>query len=392
MSCSLPRPIPSGHEPVQAAARRRLGQLERIAAASSSCVNGFSLEPVPPGAKPLPISSTADFTKFPPGVPLIKGVMKLGRLYTLSGPSGSGKTALCSDMSQAITAGGLWANNYDVLQGGVLICALEGQESMRLSLYLRLQADGLDLRAGPYCCFVPVNLGVPEDLDALAATVVNLGVVLIIIDTLSASLAGLLDENSNRDMPKMLAGLYRLIGMTGAAILIVHHTGHQGGRERGASALRANVDGSFLLTVKGSEIEWELVKSKDGPAGIGGRFALVPIEGVGPCGDWQRSITVKHLEPIKRSTSVHTAKTRLTDNQAMVLESVRFILSEQVSEGRHTGSEGASVAADAVVAACRDKFQSAAPKHRSSRARDALAALVQKGYLTEDDGRIRLSN
>jgi hypothetical protein len=48
----------------------------------------------------------------------------------------------------------------------------------------------------------------------------------IVIDTLSASIAGMAEENSNSAMSGMIANVQRLTQMTGAAVLLVHHCGN----------------------------------------------------------------------------------------------------------------------------------------------------------------------
>lgn len=349
----------------------------------------ISLESIPLTAEPRPTCTPAEFGKFPPIRWLVKPVLKLGGLYSLFGAPGLGKSVFSENIAQAVISELYWAG-FEVSKGEVLILTLEGQESGRDRVYLNVQSGNGGLGKGLHFDFSPANIGKPEDIDCIAATALRSRVKLIVIDPMSASLAGELDENSNRDMAKLISELYRLIRMTGATVLLVHHTGHHGARERGASALRANIDGSIMLTRKGSEIEWELVKTKDAPPGIGGRFVLTPIEGLDAHGEWRKSITVKHLGLIERSAATQASKGRLTENQAMVLDAVKGLLSAQLSTD--DGSSQACVTANSVVAACRDKFQSAEPKHRSSRVRDALKALTLKGYLIDDDGHLRLAN
>jgi hypothetical protein len=90
---------------------------------------------------------------------------------------------------------------------------------------------------------------------------------LIVFDTLSAS--GLLtDENDNAKAAIALAELQRLSTATGALVLATHHPPKSGTGERGAGALRANVDA--ILSVQQEEQakvrDLELTKSRDAEA------------------------------------------------------------------------------------------------------------------------------
>ena len=180
--------------------------------------------------------------------------------------------------------------------------------------------------------------------------------------------------------------------MTGVTVILIHHTGHQDGRERGASVLRRDVDVSIMLTRKGSEIEWRTVKAKDGPSDICGRFELEPVEGLDAQGVWQQSISVKHCDQIESVTSARPTKRLLSSNQAKVLETVKTLLSEQAISASDKDSDAPYVERERAVSACLGHFQHAAQKHRSSRARETLQALVDNGHLTDHDDRLRLAN
>jgi hypothetical protein len=103
---------------------------------------------------------------------------------------------------------------------------------------------------------------------------------LVIVDTLSAS--GLLeDENDNAKAAKALAVFEQLSKRTGALVVVVHHPPKTGEGERGAGALRANVDAILTLEQEGREKDRRLTltKSRDAecPRTIGA-FRLEPVE------------------------------------------------------------------------------------------------------------------
>jgi hypothetical protein len=105
--------------------------------------------------------------------------------------------------------------------------------------------DALDGRL--YVIPEAVNIGSPLDVSALAQLIIDLGVVLVIVDTLARCTVGA-DENSSKDMGVMVACLdyWRSLG---AAVLLVHHPGKdvtKGGR--GSSAIHGAVDTELVLT------------------------------------------------------------------------------------------------------------------------------------------------
>ena len=114
----------------------------------------------------------------------------------------------------------------------------------------------------PSYAILPGRLDLADDasVDALIADIkaakAERGepVVLVIVDTLARCAS--IDENSSRDMGEVVTACDRIRRETGAAVLIIHHSGKEAKKgARGSSALRAAVD---------SEIQ---VQSKDGGRG-----------------------------------------------------------------------------------------------------------------------------
>jgi hypothetical protein len=102
----------------------------------------------------------------------------------------------------------------------------------------------------------PINLSNPKHMKFIAEQIVDLGVDLLIIDTVTAAF-NLEDENSNAEVDnKIIKPLTTLARETNAAVWFSHHAGkpQEGGtREaayfaRGASAFGARVRTVFTLT------------------------------------------------------------------------------------------------------------------------------------------------
>lgn len=88
--------------------------------------------------------------------------------------------------------------------------------------------------------------------------------VLIVFDTLNRYMAG--DENSTRDATKVTDAFSRIQKETGAAVLVLHHTGHSDNaknRARGSSVFGGNFD--CMLQIEGSNYRVKLIHhySKD---------------------------------------------------------------------------------------------------------------------------------
>src|SRR6266568_2986069 len=113
----------------------------------------------------------------------------------------------------------------------------------------------------------PVQFGEPEHLEALLEDAKDADV--IIIDTVARCSTGL-EENSTKDMGLFVHELYKLRDAhseCGTTMIIVHHTGHDKSRARGASALPAGVDSIYLTESSDPHtlITVKSMKRKDGP-------------------------------------------------------------------------------------------------------------------------------
>lgn len=99
---------------------------------------------------------------------------------------------------------------------------------------------------------------------------------LIVIDTLARAMVGA-DENSAKDMGIVNCHVDRLRHELGSAVLLVHHTGHSEGHERGSSALRGAVDMMLELKDRGNSIELKCIKAKYGEQFEKRHYRLVPV-------------------------------------------------------------------------------------------------------------------
>jgi hypothetical protein len=161
-------------------------------------------------------------------------------LAVLYGPSGSGKTFVALDWALSVATGSWWFG-HEVTSGPVLYVAAEGVGG----LGIRVRAWQEHRRT--YGCgetnWLPLaaNLLDKHSTAALVDIASELRPVLVVFDTLARWIAGG-DENSPKDMGLAVEAADSIRRVTGACVLLVHHTGKDiGAGARGHSSLKGAV-------------------------------------------------------------------------------------------------------------------------------------------------------
>jgi hypothetical protein len=121
----------------------------------------------------------------------------------------------------------------------------------------------------------------PEESTALLEALAPLSPKLVIVDTLARCSSG--DENSVQDMMSLIRNCDRVRHETGAAVLIVHHTGVNESRERGSTALRASCDAMFSLSPADDLLKLTCEKQKDDEPFSDLQLAIVPVQETESC-------------------------------------------------------------------------------------------------------------
>ena len=191
---------------------------------------------------------------------VIKGLIPECSFASIYGPSGSFKSFLALDWACHIATGKDW-DGHKVKQGSVLYVAGEGGfgVTQRVRAWeLQHQANNLDSLAR-----LPVPI-FPADNDQVKATIeycyeieskTGHAVKLIIFDTLARCYGGN-DENSSKDMGAFIKGCDTIKQLTGATVLVVHHSGKNvdnGGR--GSSSLPAALDVEYRVSREGENLQ-----------------------------------------------------------------------------------------------------------------------------------------
>ena len=218
----------------------------------------------------------------------------------------------------------------------------------------------------------PLDLSQGESVDRLLATVAAAGSVrLIIIDTL-ARCAGI-DENSGSDMRRVIEGADRIRRLTGATVLIIHHSGKDlSAGARGHSSLRAAVDTELLVQDNKSGRSIKVCKQRDIASAPDMPFYLSPIVIGADDGEAVTACVVEHADSSKHKPSLSGE----SKSQRDVLQRLRSL----VEAGKPLGTK------PQVKKILRDQF-----KMCKSTVNDAVNSLVRKGAITvQIDGQCQL--
>jgi hypothetical protein len=222
-----------------------------------------------------------------------------------------------------------------------------------------------------------VDLGNLEEMGLLAESAAPLELTVIVVDTLAAASGGA-NENSGEDMGAVMEGCRLLHRATGAAVLLVHHTGKDEERgARGWSGIRAAVDAELQVAdyeaMPGVRVV-EVTKQRDGPDGALYAFKLAPVQvGFDAEGLAVDSCYVQWVEGAEKMVPGEHGG-RPAGKQQLALEVLSNLLPVDGPD---------EVAVSAYLNAVRDQLPAPVDKQRDRRreyANDYLRALVEKGF------------
>lgn len=276
--------------------------------------------------------------RIPRPVALIHGTLWRDTDAWLIGASGSGKSFIALDWAAHVAAGVQW-NNRRTVQGAVLYLVAEGASGMEQRLEAweaerRTARDRARERGVPeaelegWVTTIPdalVLLPIPVQVVVRSGRAIELspgwrelmGIVavmrpaLIVLDTQARISLGL-NENDNAEMGMFIEAVAMLRRQAaGCCVLVVHHTGRNGGDARGASAIDGAQDVEWKVERKAGSMTGELVmeKSKNGKDGERLPFAFVSHrlwwddgEQVSSLAlDWSPAYTTTDAEPEHRT-------------------------------------------------------------------------------------------
>ena len=209
------------------------------------------------------LHSIQEVLALPPPDWLIRDVLTVGSQAVLFGPTGSGKSFVALDMALSIATGQCW-QGLDVRQGPVAYVVAEGGQSVSKRVDAWIQHQGLAPIDEMFFVLEPVQLKNPAHIQALVGQISlrNKQPVLLVFDTLARCFVDG-EENSAKDVGVLVHQAGLLQQETRASVLIVHHTGREGGHERGSTALGGAADVMISQTIANGIITLRNTKQKD---------------------------------------------------------------------------------------------------------------------------------
>ena len=188
---------------------------------------------------------------------LIDSILERSTIGSIFGAAKSGKSLISLSMMMAVANGSDWFGHSVVQTPVVLFCG-EGERSMHKRILAWAKFHEQTVRDNPFrMSNRPARILDDEDFDLIMQTLKNtyddLGDIgCVCIDTLQRNWGGTGDENSSSDMGKFVQRVDEIKYEFNANVVIVHHSGHVGGkaRARGSSVLPSSVDFEFQVERK----------------------------------------------------------------------------------------------------------------------------------------------
>lgn len=265
---------------------------------------------------------------------LIKHVLGSTTMAVVYGESGTGKTFLALHISLSVSAG-TNVFGHRVRRAGVVYIAAEAGRGIESRVAAAKYETEFPETVSFAAITTPIDLctnttDLEKLITAIRAADIGMPVELIVIDTLSRTMGGG-NENQPDDMGAFVANVDRLRAETGAAVLIVHHSGKDASRgARGHSLLRAATDTEIEVTRdEATKIATARVtKQREFPTEGTMSFTLRPVElGTDSDGDSVTSCVV--IEEAEGEEAPRTTAKRLSPAQGRALE----LLAKALDEG-----------------------------------------------------------
>ena len=256
-------------------------QVARLQAYSEAHKQTSTAESLPPAEQKKKRAAKCPSTLRGRPYPLwrVEQLLPMTGLAALVGKSGAGKSFLAIELAAALATGQDFFG-LSCEKSKVLYIVLEGAGDFQQRLAAWEYKWGKEFPCSPAFSYDddPLNIFEKEEQEALLEEVPEGGV--IFIDTMAQATAGMMDENSSKDMGQLIAACNRIVHEKQCLIILVAHMGKDEERGlRGHSSLRCALDAQIDVTrVGNSDVRaWRLSKSKASEDGRKAGFNLVPV-------------------------------------------------------------------------------------------------------------------
>lgn len=258
---------------------------------------------------------------------LIKGHMEQGSIGMFFGPPASAKSFIVMDIAFCIAAGIDW-NGNDTVQGKVVYLAGEGHSGIA-KRFKALEIKYSTTTNDVFFSELPASLMDPKNAQSVFDAIKKVCSTpsLIVIDTLHRNF-GSGDENSARDFGVFLNTITILIRHLGAAVLLVHHSGHgPDDRARGSSSMRAAMDVEYKVTKAQDLVTMTCTKAKEFQEPEPMSFNLVTQILPNCLDDDGKPVESAILNSTTYTAPVRTAS--ITGNDSVVLQALTDVITKK---------------------------------------------------------------
>lgn len=218
---------------------------------------------------------------------LVRDFLHEGGYGIIGGAPSTFKTFIAIDIGLSVATGcnSPWEGPWEVLdQGDVIYVAGEGRSLIEKRIQAWEQKHWHGQQVPNFYIIDPVpNAGLSTDWDRFLKVALEKPIQepkLIILDTIGRAMQGL-NENSQQDASKFTQMVATLQAKTDAAVLALHHIGHDArDRLRGSTVFPADADTVILLDRRNSELQVSLTMQKQKDVAQWERSKAITLEKV----------------------------------------------------------------------------------------------------------------
>ncbi len=250
------------------------------------------------------------------------GILPRGGLLIFGGPPKRGKSLALQQQALARSLGWPWLG-FSTTPGRTLVLQAEIPEPQlqaRVATQSASLATPIPEGAVHFVTERRLRLDRPEGLRVVRHLIEGLEPDLLQVDPIARFMSG--DENSTREMGRLVAGLDELIQSYGVAVELCHHTAkpsaddaREGGqRLRGSSALFAAADSVLLLDRDGADAFRLTFELRHGPEPAPLRLQRTPslwLEPAGPPADLLAVAAIVERLPLRYAPLIQSIEADL---------------------------------------------------------------------------------